>query len=386
MKDKNKNKITGAQLLSLCIYAAVGGVCGNLVVRYTDRWGGVDDPGFLYLAVMVLLLFEMYVAAFLQIVIHEGGHLVCGLLSGYRFSSFRVGSLMLLKSGNKLVWKRLSLAGTGGQCLMIPPQMENGSFPVTLYNLGGPGMNLLSSAVFAALLVVLPADSPLAPLILMAAVWGVAFALTNGIPMRLGAVNNDGHNALSLRKDPAAMEAFWLQLKINELSIKGVRLKDMPEEWFSLPADDAMQNSLVAAKGLFLSNRLMDQARFAEADALLTHLLSIDSAMIDLHRNLSICDRIYLELIGENRSQILAAFLTDGQQKFMKSMKNFPSVIRTRYAYALLADRDTAQAEAYRAQFEKVAKSYPCPTDVESERELMALAESIARQRSEALT
>lgn len=386
MKDKKKNKLAGTQLLSLCIYAVVGVVCGKLVVRYADRWGGIDDPGFLYLAVMLLLLFEMYVAAFLQIVIHESGHLVGGLLSGYRFSSFRVGSLMLLKSENKLVWKRLHLAGTGGQCLMIPPQMKNGSFPVALYNLGGPGMNLVSSAVFAALFVVLPADSPLAPFVLMAAVWGVAFALTNGIPMRLGAVNNDGHNALSLQKDPAAMEAFWLQLKINELAVKGVRLKDMPEEWFSLPAEDAMQNSLLTAKGLLLSNRLMDQGRFAEADALLVHLLSTDSAMIGLHRNLSICDRIYMELIGENRSQVLADYLTAEQQKFMKSMKNFPSVIRTRYAYALLADQDTVQAEAYRTQFEKAAKSYPSPTDVESERELMALAESIARQRSEVIT
>ena len=33
----------------------------------------------------------------LQAILHEGGHLVCGLLSGYRFLSFRVGSFTLLR-------------------------------------------------------------------------------------------------------------------------------------------------------------------------------------------------------------------------------------------------------------------------------------------------
>lgn len=57
---------------------------------------------------------------FIQIIIHEAGHLVFGLLSGYEFVSFRIGSITLAKYDNKYCFKRFHIAGTGGQCLMMP--------------------------------------------------------------------------------------------------------------------------------------------------------------------------------------------------------------------------------------------------------------------------
>ncbi|MBP3888386.1 MAG: hypothetical protein J6F30_12205 [Cellulosilyticum sp.] len=40
--------------------------------------------------------------------IHEGVHLVFGLLSGYRFSSFRIAGWMWIKKEGKLCFKKLS--------------------------------------------------------------------------------------------------------------------------------------------------------------------------------------------------------------------------------------------------------------------------------------
>ena len=45
---------------------------------------------------------------------------------------------------------------------------------------------------------------------------GFGFALINGIPLRLGAINNDGCNARELGKDPEALRSLWVQLKITE--------------------------------------------------------------------------------------------------------------------------------------------------------------------------
>ena len=56
------------------------------------------------------------------------------------------------------------------------------------------------------------------------------------------------------------------------------------------------------------------------------------------------------------------------QKKFMKSMKNFPSVLRTEYVYALLCEKDTVKADKVKNQFEKCAKTYPYQNDVQSER------------------
>ena len=49
-----------------------------------------------------LLIIGFILVYFLCVIVHEGGHLVFGLISGYRFSSFRIGSLMLIKGDGKM--------------------------------------------------------------------------------------------------------------------------------------------------------------------------------------------------------------------------------------------------------------------------------------------
>ena len=53
----------------------------------------------------------LFIAIGLQIVIHEAGHLLFGLVSGYRFVSFRIGSWMVYKREGKLHFGKYSLAG-----------------------------------------------------------------------------------------------------------------------------------------------------------------------------------------------------------------------------------------------------------------------------------
>ena len=383
MKKKQKKKVQWQQWIVMGFFMLIGAVCGVLMVSFVEQRGTENGSVLEDLIPLGVLFVGMYVGIFLQLIIHEAGHLVFGLKSRYQFSSFRIGSFMWLKENNKIVCRRLSLAGTGGQCLMVPPQMQDGKIPVIMYNLGGCIMHLVASAVFLIIYFLIPKGTVISLFCLMMVLIGVVIALMNGIPLRLGTVDNDGYNALSLGKNPDAMQAFWLQLKVNEQIAKGIRLKDMPDEWFVVPDDEAMQNSMVATQGVFATNRLMDQQRFEDADRLIAHLLEIDSGIIGLHRNLMICDRMYCELIHDNRKEILEEMLTREQIKFMKAMKKFPSVVRTEYAYALLALKDTAKVNAARELFEKVAKTYPYPSDVQSERELIGIADNIAREASE---
>ena len=379
MKKAQKKKEKGQQWIVMVFFMLIGAACGVLMASFMEQRGAENRSIIEDLIPLCVLFAGMYVGIFLQLTIHEAGHLVFGLKSGYQFSSFRIGSFMWLKENDKIVSRRLSLAGTGGQCLMVPPQLQDGKIPVILYNLGGCIMNLVASLVFLVIYLLIPKGTIISLFCLMMVLIGVAIALMNGIPLRLGTVDNDGHNALSLRKNPDAMRAFWLQLKVNEQIAKGIRLKDMPDEWFAVPDDEAMRNSMVATQGVFATNRLMDQQRFAEADRLIAHFLEIDSGIIGLHRSLMICDRMYCELIQDNCKEILEEMLTKEQIKFMKAMKKFPSVVRTEYTYALLALKDTAKAKAAWDLFEKVAKTYPYPSDVQSERELMEIADGVSK-------
>lgn len=258
---------------------------------------------------------------------------------------------------------------------MCPPDMVAGKIPFVLYNLGGALANMLAGLLFLGVYLLLPRTAYLSFFVLLCGVVGIALALTNGIPLRLAAVDNDGYNALSLGKSPEALRAFWVQMKINEQISQGVRLKDMPAEWFALPTEAGMQNSMSAALAVFAANRLMDAHAFTEAAELIERLLKTDSAIVGLHRSLLACDRIYCKLIAGLPSEDAAALLDKQQKRFMKSMQSYPTVLRTEYAYALLAKKDAQKAEQIKARFEKQALSYPYPSDIESERELMRIAE-----------
>ena len=322
---------------------------------------------------LMLVFAQMLAAAFLQIIIHESGHLVFGLLTGYRFSSFRIGGIMLAKQEGHLKLKRLSIAGTGGQCLMLPP--ENGKMPFMLYNLGGPIFNLVSALAFF-LLAFLFKETVyyLYTFLLLLSLLGLAFGLLNGIPMKLNLVNNDGYNALTLGKDEKALRAFYMQLRIAGLVASGVRLKDMPDEWFFL---SDLRDNLSATMDAFAANRLMDMHRFDEADELMKKLLAVKS-LAGLHKNMLVCDRMYCALISEDKKATAASMMNSNQKKFMVAMRKFPSVLRTQHAIALLLENDKNKASDILAAFEKVAKNYPYASDIESERELINIAGAIA--------
>ena len=368
-KDKTKKKDTGSKIyMSIMLLAGIvcGGMTGALLAH-------VEDQGVEFWAGMVALFLGIYGAMLIQIIVHEAGHLVFGLISGYDFSSFRIGNMMFLKEDGKIKLRKFSIAGTAGQCLMSPPDLVDGKMPVVLYNLGGCIFNLIASAIFGVLACV-SGENPIAFIIFIAfAVIGVAFALTNGIPLMVGPISNDGHNAMSLGKNPKAMQAFWLQLKVNNEQAKGKRLKEMPESWFPAPADDDMQNGLIVALGVFRVSWLMDQLRLEEAAEYIVELLDKGAGIIGLHRTLLITERIDCELVAKGNVGEAIYLHNKEHEKFVKSMKTTPSVIRSEYAYALLAEKDDKKAEQLLVLFEKVAKTYPYPREIEGERELIAL-------------
>lgn len=73
--------------------------------------------------VPVFSIVAAVVAYFICVIVHEAGHLVCGLLTGYGFVSFRIFSFTFIREAGRLRVKRFAIAGTGGQCLLSPPEV-----------------------------------------------------------------------------------------------------------------------------------------------------------------------------------------------------------------------------------------------------------------------
>ena len=371
---KEKMKFKWGQWIVFASFLIIGGFCGNLIVQSFDliEMNGGEVSIFTF-AVGILLL---YAAIFLQIIIHELGHMLFGLMSGYKFSSFRIANFMWINKGGKLEFKRMSLPGTGGQCLMAPPGTLKDNIPYKLYNLGGSVLNLATAILFFLISIPLTAAPYLRLTLQMSAIMGLAYAIVNGVPMHVGAVDNDGYNAFSLGKDPQAVRSFWIQLKVSELQAEGYRLKDMPKEWFELPSEEAMLNSMNATIAVFATNRLMDEHRFEEAAELIDRLLAMKSGIVGLHRIMMTCDRICCELIGKNDPEVISKLLSKEHLKAMKNSKVLIPVMRTEYALALIHHKDNKTAEKIKNTLLKTMAKYPYAGEISSELEIMEFIEN----------
>ena len=373
-----KKKIDFRQYIGMLFFLVIGGVCGWFFGYYLGETVSEGaSPGETLMSVGILLL-GFYVMLYLQIVVHEAGHLVFGLLTGYRFSLFRIGSLTFLRDpvSGKIRVKRMQLAGTGGQCLLVPPQPVDGKIPFALYHLGGSLMNLIASAVFFALYQICRPIPTLSLIMLVGVIVGIAYAMMNGIPMRLGAIDNDGYNLYAQTKSQAAMEAMRIQLLIAEASARGVRLRDMPGEWFVIPDGASLENSMIAVISVFACNRLMDEGKYDEAEEAIRSLCAAKTGMVGVHRSLLICDRLTCLLL---RGDTAAAeqCLTKQLLSFMKAMKNNPTILRCQYAVARLLKQDDGEAQAVMKRFELCAKTHPFVSDIESEREIIAAIDTV---------
>ena len=323
--------------------------------------------GFFSLPEMLLGVAGIVVSYYLAIIIHEGGHLVFGLIAGYGFSSFRIFSLMWARQDGRIRFRRFSLAGTGGQCLMIPPESDESRAQTLLYNFGGVIANVILAAILA-LLYYLTLNNVLVALIfLLGAAVSFFVAITNGIPFNAGGIANDGMNAIQLMNNPDARDALRKQLLMNAAQLGATLTADMPDEWFTLPDGADMQNLHCSSIAVFAAGRHLDRLDTITAEEEIKRVLDSGYNIIGLHRSLLTCDLITCRLINGD-SPDLSAYLTPELDKFMKTMRTYPSVIRTQYAIALLVRNDDKSAEKILLDFEKTAKKHPYPCNIEVER------------------
>lgn len=380
MKD-GKNKSKKSKKFGLTLFWALPFFSGAFVGGYIfgKVIGNVGETNSNLFLVLLFIAAVVEISTFLHIIVHETGHLIFGLATGYRFLSFRISGIMLAKIEGKFCLKRHKVTGTGGQCLMAPPDMNNGKVPFVLFNLGGVLFDTIVTLICVIVLLVLKPESVFVKAgIELFIFFGILLGFLNGIPIKNDFITNDGSNIMLFKKDEKALRSFWCQLKIYEEISKGKRLKDMPKDWFTIPEGEELKDGMSCAMGVFACNRLLDEKNFDAASELIDKLIDDDAGTIGIHRNELVCDKIFCELIGGNNPEVIKKLLDKSQKKFMKSMKDTPSVIRTNYALALLYEKDKIKAEKIRNQFEKREKSYAYSADMQSERELI----DIAKQQS----
>ena len=371
---KNKGRSSHADFISNMILGVLMGVSMCIVGASIILLIISSEPWHLLIIFPAIILeYFVFTAA------HELGHLIFGLLSGYSFCSYRIGNLMWVKLPEGIKLRRMSIAGTGGQCLMTPPEPKDGKIPVFLYNFGGVLVNLII-AVLLFVLYVPTRSMPILPYVfIIGAEFSLIMAIFNGVPIKIGGIANDGLNAFALTKDKNANAAIRQQLLIISEQTKGARIADMPEEWFSLPDDADMNHHAVAA--VIYCNRLMELEMFDEAEKSILQLINADINLVAIHRSMLVSDLIYCLLL-RGETERAARYYTKEQKSYMNALKSTPSILRTEYALAICKIEGAKNAEEVRRSFEKIAKKYPYQTDIALDNKLISLIEAKCKNQT----
>lgn len=237
------------------------------------------------LPIIATIIVSLLIAFILHIIIHEGGHLVAGLLTGYRFVSFRFLSYTLISKDGRLQWRNYDLAGTGGQCLMTPPDKPVDQIDTRWYNAGGVLANIITALLAIVLIWAFDMPKWLNVALAMMALVGIMMALTNGIPMKLGGVANDGSNLFQLEKDLPTKQCFCTILEANARNQKGEPFDQMPDRLFELPQPLDWENSMHVGAIFPAVTRMLALHQWEETHQLLTEACDNKDDMLVLYQN-----------------------------------------------------------------------------------------------------
>ena len=268
-------------VFSLLIGALIGGTAVGATIFIIEGSYGTADvlrkvgelPLVDFVVPIVLAFVAMAVAIVLHIVLHEAGHLLMGLATGYRFSSFRIGNIAFVRQDGRIRVRPYKLAGTGGQCLMSPPEVPAEQVPFLWYNAGGVMMNVVVALLALVLLITGNMSMWWSEWCMMMVIVGLFLAVMNGIPMRPGGMQNDGMNILMLYRKPEKRKDLVRQLQIAAAATEGKRLNEMPAEWFDCDPVDDNKDLLRLASHLNYQARLIDEGRLVDAHAAAEDLL-----------------------------------------------------------------------------------------------------------------
>lgn len=349
-------------ILTIINYALMIAPCvvvGILAAESADVLVADDNIGMELIIMSALILVEM-VFYYLHIILHEGGHLICGLITGWKFSSFRIASIALVKQDGKLKWKKTTVAGTGGQCLMIPPETDYEKCPFFLYLLGGGLINIVTGAI--ALAVGLLVGGLAQTILIMFAVTGFCLGLSNLIPAKMSGTANDGYQIfIEMPADPKSKKYMCCLLTANAVLTENESTRALPEKIRDtiLNSDYSdLSNSSIANLYCFKAVILQEEGRYEKCREVYQNIAD-NMEVLQIFKNEAKCELIYHEIMGECNAEKIDALYDKKQAEYIKVTSLYPSRRRLMYAYHLIYKNDSAKADEEYNALLKAAKTHP---------------------------
>ncbi len=301
----------------------------------------------------------------LSLFLHELGHMVMGLVSGYKFLSLRIGSYVLTREDRQWKIKRMSIPGTGGQCLMMPPDSDTPEkVPAVLYHMGGGLFNLLT-ALCAYLLFLACQGRPVRIFLILLGTSSLALAFLNLYPAKLQ-VPNDGYNIKRIRKSTADRIAAYHVLKIN--GYPDLSPGEMPEELYTWSDEGEFSGMTKLMRGYYL----LDQHRFDEAEQFFREGAAKSENSIVYYRLEAASELLFCLLLRNAPEEEIQAVCDEELKAYIeKTKKHQIAKRRLLYAYQLLYCGNEDAAEQEYAEARKMMKTHGMKGEIKMETSLL---------------
>ena len=131
--QKRKMISYAGKILNFVLMLAVGWFSGIIIGKNMTSISSSLPFERLIIELIFLAVFGI-IGFIIHIIIHEAGHMVFGLLTGYSFVSFRIFSFMWVSDNGHIRFTRYKVNFAPGQCIMLPPSLdENNQIPYLLY-------------------------------------------------------------------------------------------------------------------------------------------------------------------------------------------------------------------------------------------------------------
>ena len=266
----------------------------------------------------------------------------------------------------------------------IPAESKGNKMPTVAYNLGGFILGIIFAILFGILAFALHDYILLYMLLTVLCVTNLAIALTNGIPMRVGLIDNDGRNTVSLIKNPKAAYALRIQLLSNAENSRGVALSDMPNEWFVMPSDDELVDSLMHSQAYLCFSRYFERGEYDKAKEIAIRLLALDN-LLGLHRATLGISLAYIRILDGEYADADQFFKREYYKNSSLYLMDLSSA-RCRYAYELLVKGSEKGAKRELCVFNLLVrklKKYPFRDVIERECRLIRDVDMIYAERKD---
>lgn len=292
-----KKKRSWKQVLSLIALFIFSGILGFSLLELFYAIPNLSFWDFIFAFFILVISFPLH------IVLHEIGHLVAGLFSGYQFIMFRLFNWVWIKTENGVSKRKQSIQGLLGQALMTPPENVDEP-PMLLYHSGGLIVNFFSALLLIG--VGLKSSNPRVTLLLfISGLVALLLFILNIVPQK----GTDGYNISQIRKRPEALVEMTNILRLYGGMVRGESFVDLkryiPE---NLPRSFEDPNTVTLYTALAAA--YFEEGDFDRASQIYRELWLKRKQLIHLHK-----PEVYI-------TYLFSLLLTDPKHPDIRMIKN----------------------------------------------------------------